>query len=120
MSGIDDADCIPAMNPELSEGAVTRAEIVRTGEGRFQVSGDLVFATVPALLQKAAPLLAQSRVVTLDLAAVGHCDSAGLALLLEWVATGASVGQRISFLNLPEALVGIARLSNAESLLPTA
>lgn len=86
----------------------------------FLLSGDLVFASVGALLDQAAPLFAAVPDPVVDLASVDHCDSAGLVLLLEWVARAAQAGRSIRFVNLPEDLIGIARLSNAETLLPLA
>ena len=88
------------------------------GEGLLLVSGDLVFVTVPALLEKASRLLAGRREVAIDLAEVTHADSAGLALLLEWIDRGRSDGCLIRFRNIPSSLLRIARLSNVEALLP--
>lgn len=84
------------------------------------MTGDLVFSTVGELLDRAGPILASVSDPVLDLAAVVNCDSAGLVLLLEWVAVGAAAGKPVRFRNLPPALVGIARLSNVDSLLPLA
>lgn len=99
---------------------MTQASLNSTGDGGFLITGDLVFSTVGELLDQAGPTLASVSDPVLDLASVVNCDSAGLVLLLEWVAVGAAAGKRVRFRNLPSALVGIARLSNAESLLPLA
>ena len=99
---------------------MAQADISSTGEGTFQVSGDLVFSTVAGLLEKSGLLLAEASDPIVDLASVVNCDSAGLALLLEWITVGTGAGKPVRFRNLPEALVGIARLSNAEKLLPLA
>lgn len=104
----------------MRELSVPQARLSLTGEGAILVSGDLVFSTVGGLLEQAGPMLGTIRDPILDLASVVNCDSAGLALLLEWVAVGASAGKRVRFLNLPQALVGIAQLSNADLLLPLA
>lgn len=99
---------------------MTAATITETGKGTFLVTGDLVFSTVGALLDQAAPMFAARPEAIVDLASVDHCDSAGLVLLLDWVANAAHAGKSIRFVNLPEDLIGIARLSNAETLLPLA
>lgn len=104
----------------MKESKVPQASVSLTGEGAILVSGDLVFSTVGRLLQQAAPMLAKLPDPIVDLASVVNCDSAGLVLLLEWVSVGASAGKRVRFVNLPQALVGIARLSNADPLLPLA
>ena len=44
-------------------------------------------------------------------------DSAGLALLLEWLRWGRSERRAVAFQNLPEKLVAIARLSGVDELL---
>lgn len=104
----------------MTESSVPQASISLTGEGTISVSGDLVFSTVGRLLEQAGPMLEKVPDPIVDLASVVNCDSAGLVLLLEWIAVGASAGKRVRFLNLPEALVGIARLSNVDLLLPLA
>jgi phospholipid transport system transporter-binding protein len=95
------------------------AELRMAGDGRAVVSGDMVFATVPHLLEQGAGLFdGRDGELEIDLAPVGQTDSAGFALLLEWLDQGRQCGCTIRFRNLPVALLGIARLSNAEGLLP--
>jgi len=99
---------------------LSQASISSIGENAFLVSGDLLFSTVGGLLEQAAPRLVAAQDPVVDLASVVNCDTAGLALLIELVDVCADSGQRLSFRNLPQAMVGIARLSNVESLLPLA
>ncbi|MCP4286958.1 MAG: STAS domain-containing protein [Gammaproteobacteria bacterium] len=99
---------------------MSQASISLIGENAFLVSGDLLFSTVGGLLEQAAPRLAAAQGPVVDLASVVNCDTAGLALLIEWMSVCADNGQRLSFRNLPQAMVGIARLSNVESLLQLA
>lgn len=84
---------------------------------RFSISGDLVFATVGRLLEEGKQHLATARQPVFDLAGVERCDSAGLALLIEWLDIAMARGVRPVFQNVPKALQGIAKLSNAESLI---
>ena len=91
-----------------------------TEQDCLQVSGELVFATAPGLLGEAASLFRGQRELIIDLGQVSRCDSAGLALLLEWLERGRSQGISIRFRNIPESLLRIARLSNVASLLPEA
>ena len=86
-------------------------------DGVLRVSGALVFANAAELLRRAGPLLTRSGPLTIDLAAVGDCDSAGLALLLEWIDLGRQRGVAIRYRNIPDALLGIARLSNVVELI---
>jgi len=90
-------------------------------EGLAALSGEMVFETVPSLLNQGAALFASAGGdVVLDLTQVTQTDSAGLALLLEWIDQARQHGRSLRFLNLPAALLGIAHLSNAEGLLPIA
>ena len=84
--------------------------------GRYRVDGELSFATVPGLLGQADDLFEGSSTFVLDLQGVGHADSAGLALLLEWVKRCRRRAQDLYFQNLPESLADIARVSNLDQL----
>jgi phospholipid transport system transporter-binding protein len=89
-------------------------------DGSLRVSGDLVFGTVALLLNRGFGLLDRSDRHIIDLSDVEHCDSAGLALLLEWLDYGRSKSYEVSFRGLPAGLLRIAGLSNATGLLSVA
>jgi len=97
---------------------VIDARIDAAGEGRLLLSGDLDFATVGDLLQQARPLLADRPSTVIDLADVRRANSAGLALLLEWLAEARREGRELKFANLPPSLTAIAELSHLTALLP--
>lgn len=90
------------------------------GEGRFALAGELGFGTVTALLDEGARAFAAHPAVEVDLAAVTRCDSAGVALLLEWVRGVEGRRARIAFRNLPAGLLAIASISDVDELLPRA
>jgi len=89
-------------------------------DGSLHVSGDLVFDTVAVLLNRGIGLLDRSDRHIIDLSNVEHCDSAGLALLLEWLDYGRSKAFEVSFRGLPPGLLRIAGLSNVTGLLSVA
>jgi ABC-type transporter Mla MlaB component len=89
-------------------------------DGSLRVSGDLVFGTVALLLNRGIGLLDRSDRHIIDLSDVEHCESAGLALLLEWLDYGRSKSFEVSFRGLPPGLLRIAGLSNATGLLSVA
>ena len=93
------------------------AELVELGEGRFGVRGVLDFTTVGALLSKGAAAFGGRHEVVLDLQGVIRSNSAGLVLLLEWMDHGRVQGFELRFVNLPDSLVAIARMSNVDALL---
>ena len=94
-----------------------KADITTVGEGRFAVSGDLTFDTVASLLDRGQKrFTAHSRII-LDLSDVAMTDSAGLALLMEWVSWANHSVREIRYENVPERLVNIAAISEVETML---
>jgi phospholipid transport system transporter-binding protein len=92
-------------------------EFVDRGAGRFDLSGDMSFATAEQILRMSDKLFRQQDDIAVDLAAVRRTDSAGLALLLEWVALSRRRGSSIRFENLPDKLRAIAETAEVEELL---
>ena len=70
----------------------------------------MTFATARQLLADSKALFQGVEAVTVNLANVEHADSAGLALLLEWIARVNQAGEKISIEGMPESLLAIARL----------
>jgi len=87
------------------------------GSGRVTLTGPVTFATVGDLLRSSQPLFAGQKSITVDLAAVTSVDSAGLALLLEWLRLARSDGRAVSYTGLPDKLVAIAKLSGVHAML---
>ncbi len=83
--------------------------------GRF--GGRLDFDTVPGLWPELAARIASSRALEVSLEGVTHANSAALALLLEGLELAAREGCRLRYLDLPEALLELARVSNVEPFL---
>jgi len=55
--------------------------------------------------------------IVVDCAGVTRGDSAGLAVLLDWLAWGRRRSRAVSLQNLPAPLVAIARISEVDELL---
>ena len=93
---------------------------INGADGRFQVSGELSFNTVNALLAESRQsIFAQhSAELVLDLGGISRADSAGLALLLQWMRMARASDRKIHFHHLPEQLLAIARAGELEPLLP--
>ncbi len=93
-----------------------------SAEGRYQVCGDLTFGTVLGLLDSGTEMLdgAGEGPIEVDLGEVGHADSAGLALLIEWMRAARQGGRELSYRNIPTQLMAIARVSDLEEILPLA
>ena len=84
---------------------------------RARVTGSLHFTTVSALLAAGVAAINSGRAAVIDLAGVTGSDSAGLALLIEWLSVAKSAGRTLRFENVPSQLQQLARLSEVEELL---
>jgi phospholipid transport system transporter-binding protein len=82
--------------------------------------GDLSFQTVTAALERSKSLFSAHPVIEIDLAGVMRADSAGLALLLEWVNWAHRSDRRLRFRSLPAQITAIAEISEVEDMLPQA
>ena len=87
--------------------------------GRLLLRGELCFDSIPALLSQAETLLGQGHgPLEIDLAEVGRVDSAGLALLIEWMRRARQQGRDIQFAHLPQQMLAIAEASDLAGMLP--
>ena len=86
--------------------------------GNGVVRGDLTIRTAPGAVRRGAELLALGKgELVLDLGGLEHCDSAALAVLLEWRREAARAGRQLAWKNVPERLRQLARISELESVL---
>ncbi len=92
-------------------------ELSATAPGVFAVTGPVTFATAGALLEAGRSLFAGHASIAVDLRAVSRVDSAGLALLLEWLRQSRADRRAMTFTGLPEKLLAIARISGVDGLL---
>jgi len=99
---------------------VSRAALVSRGEADFALEGVLDFDSVAALLTDGERMLDGSGRLNLDLGAVREANSAGLALLLEWLDQARQRRRPLLLLNLPDSLKRLAALANVSELLPLA
>ena len=90
---------------------MTKLSIIDQGAGHFIIDGDLTFSTIDKQTVKAVAFLNASKHITLDLGRVACTDSAGLALMIEWIKYTRQHRTQITFKNIPEQLLNLARLS---------
>lgn len=89
--------------------------------GKLKVGGELTFATVTGILGQSRELFAKAgESIEIELDGVERVDSAGLALLIEWMRMASAQGKTIRFFRLPEQMMAIAAASDLESILPVA
>jgi len=96
---------------------VAEPTLIETAKGRWLLEGDLSFSSAPAMLKLSARGLTVSREIQVDLQGVTRADSAGLALLVEWLRESERAGKVITFTNVPEQLLAIAVLCGLDEIL---
>ncbi len=87
------------------------------GEGRWRLSGELGFGTVSRLLKDSRAGFSDGNDIEVDLSGVTRADSAGLALLVEWLREAERAGRAISFVNMPAQMQSIARICGLDDIL---
>ena len=105
----------------MTSSQITRSpetpSLTSIGVGVVGVKGPVTFATAGHLLDAGQAVFSRQADVTINLHEVTSVDSAGLALLLEWLRQARANGRAVRFLGIPEKLLAIARLSGVEALL---
>jgi len=86
--------------------------------GQIDVSGELTFTTVKDLFVSAPVLFAPIASLEIDLARVMRSDSAGLALLIDWMRSAKQMNKNIVFPNIPAQMLAMAHASGLDELLP--
>jgi phospholipid transport system transporter-binding protein len=84
---------------------------------RARVTGVLHFSTVTALLRPGTAAIGSDQATIIDLAGVSDSDSAGLALLIEWLSVAKAESRSLRYENVPAQLHQLARLSEVDELL---
>lgn len=93
------------------------AQLADRGEGRCVLSGALTLETTPWVWQQLQDGSLLNGARTAELSGVTDADSAGLALLVTWRASCKAAGGDLRFENVPQRLVALARLTEAQALL---
>lgn len=97
---------------------MSRALVKVGSDGRLILEGELSFKTVMRLWGEVQRLLEPRAEIHIDLQGISRSDSAGLALLVEWMRTAKQLGRPIQFLNIPQQMLAIARVSSLDQVLP--
>jgi phospholipid transport system transporter-binding protein len=101
----------------VTETATGRAKLESLGAGRFRVSGVLDASTAREVLEQSESRFEQFKELDVDLGGVGESDSAGLALLIEWLRLARQGEKTIRFANVPAQIEALARISEVEDLI---
>lgn len=87
------------------------------GEGHFTLSGEMSFDTAERILEASEQPFADHTRIEIDLSGVTLSDSAGLALLLEWVTWANHTVREIRFSGMPQRVLAIAKTTEVDGLL---
>jgi phospholipid transport system transporter-binding protein len=108
--GLSAASSAPAIDFE--------AAFVEVSSGRYRLAAPLTFATVPGLFAPGLRRIAAATTeLEFDLQGVAASDSAGLALLIDWLAEARARQRTLRYRQAPDALLALARLSEVEALI---
>lgn len=107
----------PASDPAAT--AVASFTLEPAAAGRCIARGALTFATASAARTRGLAVLADASTgpLEIDCGALGLADSAGLAVLLDWLSAAKGDGRSLRFAHLPQDLVALARISEVDELL---
>jgi phospholipid transport system transporter-binding protein len=85
--------------------------------GRLEARGAMSYESAARALQTGLELMPHGQPCTVDLSRVTEADSAGLAVLVEWLATARKRGTAIHYEGIPAQILAVARISDLEDLL---
>lgn len=103
-----------------SNGASATVEVVEASPGRIQVSGALTFETARRARDAALKILnggSGGNAVVVDCAGVRESDSAGLAVLLDFLRNADARGRAVTFTNIPQGIRAAADISDSTAIL---
>ncbi|WP_036248434.1 lipid asymmetry maintenance protein MlaB [Methylobacter sp. BBA5.1] len=90
---------------------MSKLNIINQGVGHFIIDGDLTFSTIDKQTAKSFAFSKTAKHINIDLSRVSRTDSAGLALMIEWIRYARDHKIQLGFKNIPEQLLNLARLS---------
>jgi len=107
--------------PQVAAGASETGafQLVGADAGSFAAQGSLTFATARGACEQGIAALAQVKAkrLTVDCRGITSSDSAGLAVLLEWLGLAKRAGRSLHYTQLPSGLAALARISEVAELL---
>ena len=87
------------------------------GDGHFALTGEVTFDTAEKILRASERPFEEHTRLEIDLSGVTVSDSAGLALLLEWVTWANHTVREIRYSGMPERVMAIAKTTEVDALL---
>lgn len=85
-------------------------EILRDAQGHYLIKGDLTFSSINKNSAKMLNFAQSPALIKIDLQQLGKIDSAGLALLIEWIRFARTSQTELRFEHIPAQLSALAKL----------
>lgn len=95
---------------------MNKLTIMKEKPGYYIVDGDLTFSAMDKKTVTTFKFLSGQKEIVIDLGGVGNADSAGLALMLEWIKVSRGRKTALRFRNIPQQLLNLAKLSGIDKL----
>ena len=96
------------------------AATARRAGDNLRICGQLDFDSVADLWEATGSLFAADPPSRIDLSGVSHSNSAGVALLAEWLRQARQRRWELVFVNVPAQMRAIIEVADLETVLPTA
>lgn len=93
------------------------ASCIRQSPDLISLHGLLCFTTIEGLLPQGYALLGNVEEERVDLSDVQQCDSAGLALLVEWTRYTTKKGSKLLLCNCPEQVLEMIKIFGLDQVL---
>ena len=90
-------------------------KLTQTGPSSWLFDGELTFATVTGMLAD-SPKVDPTKPAVVDFSGLTRGDSAGLSLLVEWLAVARASGGELRYTGLPENFARLARVAGLDFL----
>ncbi len=95
------------------------ARVSRDGD-ILHVRGELDFDSVAELWATTEALFADASLLRIDLSEVSRSNSAGVALLVQWLRQARHHQRELLFVDIPAQMCAIIRVADLETVLPAA
>lgn len=95
---------------------MSKVDIISQDSGVFAVTGNLTFSGIDKQAIKSFAFLKSANPIILDLSQVTIADSAGLALIIEWIKYARNHQIELKFNNIPAQLITLAKLSGLDQI----
>ncbi len=90
--------------------AMQKIEILRPALNSYIIKGDLTFSTLDKTSTKVLNFQQSASTINIDLQQLGKIDSAGLALLIEWIKLAHAHQIELRFQHIPTQLSALVKL----------